>query len=210
MSHCHWHGGDRQRQGDDSSPGVADNNGMLHFELKQGLVQEFSLLIGGPHRSQRPVAVTKTGTVENDDAMTRQQQVRHATGVPVFTGDHVAVNKNDLSPFSSVAVTETNAIDVEEQPFGRMLSFGAAGDEVVGEGHRPEGGERHQAPAAASPDLLIGHRIPCCCTPNIVRCSINEHRPRKVPRSRGLGGVPAAMLEVGRLVSPDQIDHTVP
>jgi hypothetical protein len=76
------------------------------------------------------------------------------------------MNQDDWGPIPSVAVAETNALDVEEWSRGRIPTFGAAGNEVVNESEGSDG-KGCQAPTCATSASTIDYSVPCYQTPEL-------------------------------------------
>jgi hypothetical protein len=84
------------------------NDGVGDANLRQRVFDQFSLGVRRPNNAARPVAVTKAGPVEHDDAMILGDEIDEAAAFEVL--DHAAVT---VQEYDGIACA---ALDVMEPP----------------------------------------------------------------------------------------------
>ena len=95
-----------ERESDQSSPGVPNDNRPLNSELRKCFVQQFGLRSGHPEPTAGPFAVAEPGSVKDYNPIVPQQSLGHAASVVIITGDGITVKEQDGRPLTSIAVVQ--------------------------------------------------------------------------------------------------------
>lgn len=116
---------------DDGPAGIADNDRARDAELPKCVVEQVGLLVDGPDAAAWTLAMPESRPVEDDHPVASLQDLCNAARVVVIPGDHVALNENDGAAFAAIGVVQPDAVDLQERTLGRVLTRGAASQEIV-------------------------------------------------------------------------------
>src|SRR4051794_37425652 len=145
---------------------MADDYWSLDAELAQSLVEQLSLLGGGPQVPARAFAVAEAGAIEDDHAMASQQELSNPAGVPVVSTHRVAMDQHDRAALAPIAVMQPHAIHLHEGALRRVPALSRAGCKVVAKRKRGQSRRTREDGCCTGGEGLgsreEGHGCPLC------------------------------------------------
>ena len=100
---------------------MADDNGLLHLEPEERLVQQRSLRLRRPDPAARPLAEAEAWPVEGDDPVIFGEEVDDAAQHEIPSHCPVPVQQHDDRPSTAFDVMQANPVDRGEFALGGFL-----------------------------------------------------------------------------------------
>src|SRR3954454_25148986 len=124
---------DRVRQGDQRSPGMSHDNGLLDTKLSKSIPDERRLSGSGPNLSPRPLAVSEAWPVNRNHTMVPSQEVKQPTDLEVFHEALIAMKQHNRRSSPLFQVMEPHPVNFHERTFGWIAPFGLSCEGALGQ-----------------------------------------------------------------------------
>jgi hypothetical protein len=107
-----------------SAPGVPKDLGARNADLLQRALNEIGLRLGRPDSPARARAVSKSRSIERNDAMLLRRHRDEAARCEILNHASIAMQQNEWFAGAVIHIVKPHAIDLYELPRRRVIALG--------------------------------------------------------------------------------------